>query len=167
MADAPSSYQLSAELRDELRYALRRVVTAPDLPHDFTAAIEAALSTYLQRCRDFERFAGDKRKLSDWRQRRHSVAVEHHLSGYMRARLVGGNPHGANLPALRAFIFDALSALNEQHPFNYFGRKGPGADVLAAVLREADRLDGRPVRQRDGFSSRQWREWWDAYDEGM
>lgn len=64
---------------------------------------------------------------------------------------------------LRFHVFDAL--LNElEQDVRWTSRRGPAARVMAAVLEEADRLDGRTPRPRAEFGADEWRRWTEEFD---
>jgi hypothetical protein len=78
-------------------------------------------------------------------------------------RAHGGSPH-AHRELLRYHVFQALESLTDPPPLS--PRRGVAARVMAAVLEEADRLDGRRPQARGDFNGKQWRDWLFEYDNG-
>jgi hypothetical protein len=145
MPDQPAP--LSDALADKLRVELK----VDELPEEFRNAIAAGLHYYVK-VRDVFR-EGARRP----RARRAHYDV---LGGLVVEWSKRGNPHSARW-VLRDHVFDALSNLG----INVYrcGRRSSVARVMALVLEEADRLDGRPAKLRDEFKIAQWREWLAQY----
>ena len=67
-----------------------------------------------------------------------------------------GQPHDGRFH-LRIAVFQMLQRHGVQIRVN--GKSGVAARVLAVVLEEADRLDGKPPLSRADFNGTQWKNW--------
>jgi hypothetical protein len=130
-------------LRPELVQELCRALKLKELPSEFACILSNGLSSYPLH-RDLEREMLPK-----------AIA-------YRRR----GRPHHGRW-MLRQFVFGALVSIDVDV---FRGRRSAAAKVMALMLEEADRLDGKQndarPQARFEFSSRQWSEWRAEFFDG-